>query len=189
MEEVSLQPSNELINSWLLAIARQHDRGAFERLYNYFAGRIKSYMMRHGADDATADDLAQEAMVQVWRKAAQYDPGRATPAAWLFRIARNLQIDRLRRRKFHEVELTVDAERTDEGLNGHERSVEQIDADRLRELTRELPDEQLAVIRLAFFEGLTHSEIGQRLDLPLGTVKSRLRLAFDKLRTAMGEEP
>lgn len=153
MEEASLHPSNELINSWLLAIARQRDRGAFERLYNHFAGRIKSYMMRHGADNATADDLAQEAMVQVWRKAGQYDPERATPAAWLFRIARNLQIDRLRRRKFFEVELTAEAEGTDEGLNGHERATDQIDAERLRELTRGLPDEQMAVIQLAFLRG------------------------------------
>ena len=146
-------------------------------------------MIRQGADAATADDLAQEAMVQVWRKAEQYDPERAAPGAWIFRIARNLQIDRLRRRKFHEVELTAEADRADEGLSGHERSMEQIDADRLRGLIENLSNDQMSVIKLAFFEGLTHSEICQKLELPLGTVKSRLRLAFGKLRTAMGEQP
>lgn len=145
-------------------------------------------MIRQGADAAAADDLAQEAMVQVWRKAEQYDPERAAPGAWIFRIARNLQIDRLRRCKFHEVELTAEADRTDEGLSGHERSMEQIDADRLRGLIENLSDDQMSVIKLAFFEGLTHSEICQKLELPLGTVKSRLRLAFGKLRTAMGEQ-
>lgn len=146
-------------------------------------------MIRQGADASSADDLAQEAMVQVWRKAEQYDPEKAAPAAWIFRIARNLQIDRLRRRKFFEVELTAEADRPDDGIDGHERTVEHIDADRLRGLVEELSDDQMDVIRLAFFEGLTHSEIGQRLELPLGTVKSRLRLAFGKLRTAMGEHP
>jgi len=146
-------------------------------------------MIRQGADGAAADDLAQEAMVQVWRKAGQYDPERAVPAAWIFRIARNLQIDRLRRHKFHEVELTLEAERTDEGLSGHERSEQQIDAERLHGLIENLPEEQMSVIQLAFFEGLTHSEICERLELPLGTVKSRMRLAFGKLRTAMGEQP
>jgi RNA polymerase sigma-70 factor, ECF subfamily len=183
------KPSNQIISDWLLAISTRRDRKSFEHLYNHFASRIKSYMIKQGADAATADDLAQEAMVQVWRKAEQYDADKAAPAAWIFRIARNLQIDRLRRRKFHEVELTAEADRTDEGVSGHERSTEQIDADRLRGLIENLSNEQMDVIQLAFFEGLTHSEICQRLDLPLGTVKSRLRLAFGKLRTAMGEQP
>lgn len=146
-------------------------------------------MIKQGADAVTADDLAQEAMVQVWRKAEQYNPKKAAPAAWIFRIARNLQIDRLRRRKFHEVELTAEADRTDEGMSGHERTIEQIDSGKLRELIDNLSDDQMSVIKLAFFEGLTHSEICQKLELPLGTVKSRLRLAFGKLRTAMGEQP
>lgn len=188
MADALQQPSNRQISDWLLAIAARRDRSAFEQLYNHFASRIKSYMIRQGADAATADDLAQEAMVQVWRKAGQYDPAKAVPAAWIFRIARNLQIDRLRRRKFHEVELTAEADKTDEGVSGHERSAEQIDAERLHGLIKNLSAEQMDVIQLAFFEGLTHAEIGQRLDLPLGTVKSRLRLAFGKLRTALGEQ-
>jgi RNA polymerase sigma-70 factor (ECF subfamily) len=144
-------------------------------------------MMRQGADVSTAEDLAQETLVQVWRKAQQYDPAKAAPNAWIFRIARNLQIDRLRRRKYHEVELNPEIEWADDSADGHQRMSEQPDADKLRGLVETLPPDQLDVVRLAFFEGLSHSEIGQHLSVPLGTVKSRLRLAFGKLRAAMGE--
>jgi len=173
--------------SWMRAIARDRDPQAFERLYQYYAPRLKSYMVRQGADSASADDLAQEAMVQVWRKAEQYDPARAAPAAWIYRVARNLRIDKLRRQKLHEVELTIEAEKVDESSSGHEAATEQIDAQRLRNVVETLPEEQMEVVQLAFFEGLSHSEVGQRLSIPLGTVKSRLRLAFGKLRTAVGE--
>ena len=172
---------------WLKLVASEQDKNAFGSLYRLFAPKIKSYMMRNGADSAWADDLAQETMVQIWRKARQYDPGKAAPAAWIYRVARNLQIDRLRRRKLHEVEFTDEAERADESLTGHDRSMETPDAEKLRELVDTLPPDQMEVVRLSFFEGLTHSEIGHRLSIPLGTVKSRLRLAFGKLRTAMGE--
>jgi RNA polymerase sigma-70 factor (ECF subfamily) len=180
-------PTHEAV-AWLTAVARERDREAFERLYRQFAPKIKSYMIRQGADDASADDLAQETLVQVWRKAESYDPDKAAPSAWIYRIARNLRIDRLRRQKFHEVELTPEAEGADDGSVGHQRATERPDADKLRGLVETLPMEQLEVVRLAYFEGLSHSEIGQRLAVPLGTVKSRLRLAFGKLRAAMGEQ-
>ena len=144
--------------------------------------------MRQGANREEADDLAQETMVRVWRKAEQYDPLKSTPAAWIFRIARNLQIDRLRKRKFHEMELTDATELRDEGASTHDQTALHLDAEKLHQLVKNLPDEQMEVIRLAFFDGLTHVEIGDRLELPLGTVKSRMRLAFGKLRTAMGEQ-
>ncbi len=172
---------------WMGAIARDRDRRAFERLYEYYAPKLKNYMMRQGADRATADDLAQETMVQVWRKAEQYDPARAAPAAWIYRVARNLRIDKLRRQKLHEVELTTEADRVDESSSGHEAASEHIDAQHLRNFVETLPHEQMEVVRMAFFEGLSHTEVGQRLSIPLGTVKSRLRLAFGTLRTAIGE--
>lgn len=173
---------------WLADIAERRDREAFAQLYGQFAPKVKRFMIRQGADAASADDLTQEAMAQIWRKAGQYDPQKAVPNAWIFRIARNLRIDRLRRQKFHEVELTAEADRPAEGSADHERVTERPDADRLRLLVRELPPEQMEVVTLAFFEGLSHSEIGQHLSIPLGTVKSRLRLAFGKLRAGMGEE-
>lgn len=170
---------------WLESVASEQDKQAFESLYSVYAPKVKTYMRRQGADEASADDLAQETMVQVWRKAHQFDPRRAAPSTWIFRIARNLQIDKLRRQKFHEVELTTEAERVDETAAGHERATESPDADRLGRLVNSLPAEQMNVVRLAFFEGLSHAEIGNRLSIPLGTVKSRLRLAFAKLRTVM----
>jgi len=172
---------------WLADIAQRQDRQAFAKLYGQFAPKVKSYMVRQGADPAGADDLTQETMAQIWRKAAQYNPDKAAPSSWIFRIARNLQIDRLRKQKFHEVELTADADRPAEGAMDHERLTEQPDADRLRALVAALPADQMEVVRLAFFEGLSHSEIGQQLSIPLGTVKSRLRLAFGKLRAGMGD--
>jgi len=180
------QPDQKTVE-WMQNIAGERDPQAFEQLYQHFAPRLKHYMMRQGADSAAADDLAQEAMVQVWRKAQQYDPERASPSAWIYRIARNLRIDKLRRQKLHEVELTTEADRVDESGSGHQAAMEQIDAQQLRNVVQTLPGDQMEVVQLAFFEGLSHSEVGQRLSIPLGTVKSRLRLAFGKLRTAVGE--
>jgi RNA polymerase sigma-70 factor (ECF subfamily) len=187
-KERAAQTSSQDAVIWLRAIAEERDRDAFERLYGQFAPKIKSYMIRQGADDGSADDLAQETLVQVWRKAESYDPDKAAPSAWIYRIARNLRIDRLRRQKFFEVELTAEADRADEGSVEYHRATERPDADKLRTLVETLPTEQLEVVRLAFFEGLSHSEIGQHLAVPLGTVKSRLRLAFGKLRAGMGEQ-
>ncbi|MES9969593.1 MAG: sigma-70 family RNA polymerase sigma factor [Candidatus Thiodiazotropha sp.] len=173
---------------WLVSVAEKRDRYAFERLYDHFAPRIKSYMIRQGADEASADDLAQETMVQIWRKAHHYDPQKAAVTTWIFRVARNLQIDRLRKHRLHEVELTAEAEHKDQGYGSHERFEKRPDEDKLRSLIGGLPEEQMEVVRLAFFEGLSHSEVSCRLSIPIGTVKSRMRLAFDKLRMGMGEE-
>ncbi|MET0071192.1 MAG: sigma-70 family RNA polymerase sigma factor [Candidatus Thiodiazotropha sp.] len=172
----------------LTSVAEQRDRQAFERLYDYFAPRVKSYMMKQGADEASADDLAQETMVQIWRKAHHYDPRKAAVSTWIFRVARNLQIDRLRKFKLHEVELTAEAEHDDDGGGAHERFEKRPDEERLRALVGTLPEEQMNVVRLAFFEGLSHSEVSHQLSIPIGTVKSRMRLAFDKLRMGLGEK-
>ena len=172
---------------WLVAVAQRRDRDAFASLFRWFAPRVKRYMQRLGADPDTAEDLAQETLVQVWRKAAQYDPARP-PSAWVFTVARNLRIDRLRRQRMFEVELTEEADAEDEFGDGHERTLDRLDAGRLTDLVGALPSEQVQVVRLAYFEGLSHAEVGRALDVPLGTVKSRLRLALTKLRGAMGVE-
>jgi RNA polymerase sigma-70 factor (ECF subfamily) len=187
LDNSSFKPTNLEITGWLQAIAGQQDRASFEKLYHYIAPKLKSYMIKQGADADTADDLAQEAMVKVWHKAGQYNPDRSAPATWIYRIARNLQIDQLRKRKFYEVEFSTEADREDEGVSGHERSAVQLDANKLHGLMNNLSDEQMNVIRLAFFEGLSQSEICKKLDIPLGTVKSRMRQSFSKLRVAMGD--
>lgn len=180
-------PTPEALAGLLQAVAVRRDRDAFEGLFRYFAPRLKSYMRRLGADDAAAEDLAQETMVMVWRKAGYYDASKAMPSAWVFTMARNLRIDRLRRQRFQEVPLLGEADCADEPADTDDRVVERIDANKLAGLLEALPRGQLEVVRLAFYEGLSHSEIGERLAVPLGTVKSRLRLAFAKLRAAFGD--
>jgi RNA polymerase sigma-70 factor (ECF subfamily) len=174
--------------NWLRSVAQHRDRHAFEQLYGYFAPRIKSYMLRQGADETSADDLAQETMIQIWRKASHYDPGKAAVTTWVFSVARNLQIDRLRKHKLHEVELKTDSTFSSEQLHYNEQFEKHPDAERLRTLIGRLPEDQMDVVQLAFFEGLSHTEVSFRLAIPIGTVKSRLRLAFDKLRVGMGEK-
>lgn len=160
------------------------DRGAFEALFLRFAPKLKAYLMGLGASDGMADDLAQDAMVTVWRRAKTYDPALARPSTWLFVIARNAWIDRLRREK---VELVYQMMEPPASCSPDERPDEAAmrasDHARMAALLSTLPDEQRQVVRLSFFEDLPHSDIAEHLSLPLGTVKSRLRLALSKLRS------
>ena len=185
--ETASGPKPDQLAAWLKAVGSSQDRQAFEALFDHFAPRLKAYMLRLGAQSASAEDLVQETMVQVWRKAALYDDSKAVPAAWVFRVARNLRIDRLRKKRFHEVDIEQADFRGEEGQHSHDQAAQSLDAAQLIPLVDELPDDQREVVRLAFFEGMSHAEIEQHLDIPLGTVKSRMRLAFGKLRKAMGE--
>ena len=167
----------------LLAGAGAGDKDAFAALFARYAPRVKSYLIRLGAAAAAAEDLAQDAMVSVWRRAASYDRARAKPSTWVFVIARNAWIDRLRRER---VELAYRSEnappewREDEAPD--DATVRHADEARVTDALQILSDEQRQVVRLSFFEDRPHSEIAERLSLPLGTVKSRLRLALVKLR-------
>ena len=182
------EPSAEVLSGWLVAVGSHQDRQSFSRLFEFFAPRIKTYMQRLGADSALAEDLMQETMVKLWRKASTYDPARAVPSAWIFRIARNLRIDKIRRQKFYEVEYDQESSILPDERDSDPIGTSRMDAMHVKEHMKALPADQLAVIHLAYYEGLSHSEICTRLELPLGTVKSRLRLAFGKLREAMGAQ-
>ncbi len=169
-------------------IAGHQDRQAFEVLFAHFAPRVKAYMLKLGAADALADELAQETLLTVWRKAEQFDRAKASPSTWIFTIARNLRIDAFRKISRPELDpndpaLVPDPEEAqDDRMNRLQR------ASRVREAIKTLNDEQAEAVRLSFFEDLSHSAIAERLDLPLGTVKSRLRLAFARIRDAIGED-
>jgi RNA polymerase sigma-70 factor (ECF subfamily) len=168
------------------AIARDRDRAAFAALFRHFGARIKAYLLRQGCDAATAEELVQETMVSVWRRADSFDPALAGASTWVFTIARNKRIDRLRRER--RPELDPD----DPSLAGDEAGVEAAaigrqGSERLRRAVSRLPQEQAELIRLAFFEDNPHSAIAARLGLPLGTVKSRLRLALARLRRVVEE--
>ena len=172
---------------WIKGIATRRDRAAFAALFDFYAPRIKAMLMRTGASADTAEDVAQDALITVWRKAAYYDPTRASASAWIYTIARNLRIDRLRgdkRAKLYEPYDMVEPEqpaRPDSALDAAERD------ERVRAALGQLPEEQVRVVQLSFFEGRAHGDIAALLDLPLGTVKSRVRLAMTRLRNLLGD--
>jgi len=168
----------------LRAVAERQDREAFARLFEHFAPRIKRHLMQGGSPEMQAEELAQEAFVAVWRKAAQFDPAQAAAATWIFTIARNLRVDLLRRRQGIEA---LDEAFDFDGLDGEAPSAEdRLHAARLTErlghALAQLPPEQRQVLRLSYFEDEPHSRIAAALGIPLGTVKSRMRLAVAQLR-------
>lgn len=167
---------------WLEAIAQHGDQAAFVELFRYYAPRIKTYLRRLGVDDAAAEELAQEAMLQIWRKAALFDRRRAAASTWIFAIARNLRIDRLRQEKRPEIDLDDPMLAVYPELPADEQLAIGASHRRLHSVLKTLPTEQAAVVALSFFEDVPHSEIALRLGLPLGTVKSRLRLAMQRIR-------
>jgi len=165
-------------------VAAQQDRAAFATLFGYFAPRVKAYLFRLGAPAAVAEELAQEALLNAWRKAHLFDPAKASAATWLFTIARNLRIDALRREKRPELDpddfLPEPEAGADAGMMVAEKER------RLRLALKELPADQIQVVELSFFADKPHSQIAEELGIPLGTVKSRLRLAMGRLKRAMG---
>lgn len=164
------------------AISGRRDRAAFARLFADFAPRIKGYARRRGADGAVAEDLAQEVMLTVWRRAGLFDRRKASASTWIFTIARNRRIDMLRRERRPEMDPN-DPAVVPERDPAADHSVESSQSEaRLHQAVARLPREQAELLRLAYFDDKSHSAIAEALDLPLGTVKSRIRLAMAKLR-------
>ncbi len=184
------RPITERLARDLEAVGRNRDREAFARLFAYFAPRVKAYLRRIGADPQQAEELAQEVMLTVWRRARQFDPGKSSPSTWIFTIARNKRIDMLRRRAaaaaVESGEARGEGPQEDVG-----EAFEAVDIglmrDKLVQAIAELPPEQAEVLRIFYLEGKSHSEIADALGLPLGTVKSRLRLALARLREKFAE--
>lgn len=182
--EVRLSPE-ELIRL-MDAVARTQDRTAFAQLFAHFAPRVKSFLVRSGLADAVAEEVTQEVMVAVWRKASCFDPGRAGAATWVFTIARNRRIDRLRRARPRKGDHVVDpSDEPDMPLSGEAIALTAEREEEVRKALDALPSEQAAVVRLSFFVEKPHVEIARELGIPLGTVKSRLRLALNRLRTLL----
>lgn len=170
----------------LSRIAADRSDGAFRRLFEEFGPQIRHYMIRHGADAATAEELAQETLLAVWRKAALYSPAKGAPATWMYSIARNLRIDRLRKEIcWQELSDEVAEATASEDAAPEDTASERQRQQRVHAVLAALPGEQREVVTAAFIDGLSQSEIAARLALPLGTVKSRLRLAYQKVRAAL----
>jgi RNA polymerase sigma factor (sigma-70 family) len=180
-------PRTSELDDLLIAVGATKDRRAFTAVCDHFRPRVQTQMARLGLTPAAAEDVAQDVMETIWRKAHLYDPRKSGATTWVLQIARNRSIDLKRRSR--EVSLAAEdfygipdpAERSDDCLDTAQRE------QRVRAALDALPREQFTLVRLAFFEELSHSTIARRLNLPLGTVKSRLRLAFACLRRVLLE--
>ncbi len=169
-------------------VASQQDKSAFSDLFEYFAPRVKSYMMSMGSDEAQAEELAQLTLLQVWRKAKLYNADKAAVSTWMFRIARNLRIDSLRKQKhFFDTDFDFN-EIEDETENVEQKIDKEQQAKAVRNALDLLSEDQAQIVHMSFFEGLSHGDISERLSLPLGTVKSRVRLAFSSLRKSINPQ-
>ena len=173
--------------SLIEAVAVRQDQAAFTRVFAYYGPRVKAYLLRLGLPAAQAEEVAQEVMVAVWRKAASFDRAQASAATWIFRIARNRRIDLFRRDQrgqldAHDPAFAPVPEATPaEAAEAAERE------DHVRRAMAALPAEQRDLVRRAFYQDQSHSEIAAATGVPLGTVKSRLRLAFAKMKLKLAD--
>jgi RNA polymerase sigma-70 factor, ECF subfamily len=175
------------ILSWVRAIAEKQDKSAFAQLYSHYAPRLKGYCQRQGMAAETAEEMAQEAMISVWRRATTFDPAKASVSTWIFTIVRNKRIDLLRRErrpelKAEDFELLAEPEAGADDVMEAQQSARQIAAG-----LETLSDDQKSVLLMAFYEDKSHSEIAAQTGLPLGTVKSRIRLALSRLKVGLAQ--
>ena len=167
----------------LILVRDRQDKAAFAALFRHFAPRIKAFLMKSGANAALAEECAQDVMATLWQKSHLFDPARASVATWVFTIARNRRIDALRKSRRPEPEdLPWGPEAEPDQAEAMEMQQE---TDRLGAALAQLPSKQRALIERAYYGDLTHSEIAAETGLPLGTIKSRIRLALERLRHHM----
>lgn len=185
----SVDPASqkEQMRENLTLIGKYRDEQAFADIYAYFAGRVKSFLIGKGMNEDSAEELMQEIMLIIWRRAESYDRTKAAASTWIFTIARNRHIDFLRGNNRIEVELDdeiLELETTERDVQ--EKHVDDGHAaDRLARALDKLPQEQRQVMHLSYFRGQSHGAIARWLDLPIGTVKSRIRLAMQAVRTQL----
>jgi RNA polymerase sigma-70 factor, ECF subfamily len=163
-------------------MARHGDREAFSELFMHFGPRLKAMMIRSGADSEAAEDLVQDVMMTVWRKVHLYVPERGAVSTWIYRIARNARIDRLRRGTSQSYVDLDNLELADDADNGEDMTYAAQRDKHVADALADLPGEQRSIIEYAYIQDMSQSEIASKLELPLGTVKSRMRLAYGKLK-------
>lgn len=187
---IDAESRNGAVPDWsalLCAVALRRDLEAYASLFEHFAPRLKRHLMQGGSSESQAEDLAQEALVLVWRKAAQFDPRQAAASTWIFAIVRHLRVDLLRRRDGNEGRremldfdlMEAEDPPLDERVDSSQR------CERLRAALARLPREQQQLLRLSYYDGVSHSRMAAELGLPLGTIKSRVRLAVQALRRVL----
>jgi len=171
-----------LFRSLITRVAQNRDRLAFGQLFDHFAPRLKSFMMRKNTSAELAEDLVQEALISVWTKAALYEPSKGSVTTWVFTIARNLRIDRIRRDVHMPTTELGDYDEPSEAPEGEELLGRKQEDGLVARALQSIPEEQRQILVLSFVEEMPQSEIAEKLSIPLGTVKSRMRLAYGHLR-------
>lgn len=165
---------------WLIAVRDRRDREAYGKLFTFYAPRLKAMLLRGGLRDGRAEDVVQDVMLAVWNKAGQFDPHRAAASAWIYRIARNRHIDLIRSTPPVDADLLLETEDCEPDA-AQILAIEQEHA-RLREAVKTLSPDQHQMLQRAYFEDMSHTEISADTGLPLGTIKSRIRLGLARLR-------
>jgi RNA polymerase sigma-70 factor (ECF subfamily) len=171
----------------LLRVGSDRDRSAFKKLYEHFAPRLKSFLLRIGSDMSAAEEICQESMIMVWRRAETFNPESAGASTWIFTIARNKRIDKLRKDNRPLPDLNdpsffqIPVDKSDDILQRVEEEK------KIKNALKNLPPEQAKLILSAYYEEKSHRKIADEMNLPLGTVKSRIRLAINRLRTQLEE--
>ncbi len=180
-------PTGRRTDEWsecLVLIAEKQDRAAYTRLFRHFAPLIKAFALSGSALSAThADELVQEVMLKIWQKASAFNPEKAAASTWVYTIARNCRTDMFRRlQKFDTPLAAEDFTMESEGEEPFMQLQSRRSADRIHEMMGKLPADQTQILAKVYMEGKSHAEAAAELDLPLGTVKSRVRLAVQKMQ-------
>ena len=178
---------NPFIDS-LNQVAINQDKASFKKIFDYFGPRLKSFLMSSGADETVAEEVIQETMAIIWTKADYYDPKLASPSTWIYTIARNKKIDILRKSRkaiLENIDTAI--------LPPVEPKLEEdVDHDQRFEIVNkylnDLPKEQLDLLKMNFIEEKSHGEIAEITKIPLGTIKSRIRLAMEKIRDRIAKD-
>lgn len=185
MQETGIEADTDPWADCLEQIAEHRDRAAFRKVFDHFAPLIRAFLLRTpGGDWTQAEEITQEVMIKVWRKSGSFNRSKASATTWIYTIARNTRIDFIRRRDRKERRVAIEdmwheAEAAEEPLVDLQQKRAET---RIRAALAELPEEQAQVLFKAFMEGKSHNEVAEELELPLGTVKSRIRLALAKLQ-------
>ena len=186
-----MNDNSKKLSTWdelLVRVGRDRDKSAFAELFDYFAPRVKSFLLRFGTDMSLAEEIAQEAMIMVWRRAETYDPRQSAASTWIFTIARNKRIDRLRRENRPLPDMTDPAVMPESIETGEIQVARMQQEKKIRHALKNLPEEQAKMIFSAYYEEKSHREIAEESGVALGTVKSRIRLALNRMRAQMDKD-
>ena len=185
--EPAIHLSSSDINDLIRIVAQERDRNAFRIVFKHFAPRLLAFLKKRGSEQQIAEEVTQETMVNVWNKAGQFNPSKAAASTWIFTIARNAWIDHLRKSKRPEIDENDPALVPEPEPAAHDVMSRRQETECLVSAVNKLPADQKEVLQLAFFQDKAHGEVAKELGIPLGTVKSRIRLALNRIRGELGD--